>query len=172
MNQAPNNELQFKPVGPKLKGIGGWLAFFIIGQLILRPARTLSELNDPKNTVTPLFEATFPTAATLISIERALSIGLLAFGVVVAITLWKVRTPFAVKLTKAYLIANPVILLLDALVFQLSDLPPEIQNSILREGLFQAAVITVVCLIWFLYFTKSERVRATYYEDIAALGLR
>lgn len=172
MNQAPNNELQFKPLNSKLNGVGGWLAFFIIGQLILRPLHTLSELNDPKNIVTPIFEATFPKAATLISIERALSIGLVVFGVVVALMLWKVRTPMSVKITKIFLIANPVLILLDALVFQLSDFPPNIQDSILREGLLQVGVVGIVCLIWVLYFIRSERVRATYYDDIAALGLR
>lgn len=171
MNQNQNSELQFKPVGPKLKGIGGWLAFFIIGQLILRPARTLSELNDPKNVVTPLFEAKFPTAATFIGIERVVNIGLLLFGIAVALTLWKVRTPFSVKLAKIYLIANPVLMLLDTLVYKLSDLPPDIQDSIMEKGLISTGAVTAVCLIWFLYFIKSERVRATYYEDVASLGL-
>ena len=172
MNQDQNTELQFKSLGPKLKGVGGWLLFFIIGQMILRPLRTLSELNDPKNVVTPVFESMFPTTATIISIERAFSIGLLAFGVAVAISLWKVHTPFSVKLTKIFLIANPAFMLLDSLVYQLSDLPPELQDSIMREGLIQAGVVAIVCLIWFLYFTKSERVRATYYDDVASLGLR
>ena len=134
MNQPQNSEFQFKPLGSQLKGVGGWLLFFIIGQLILRPARTLSELNDSKSIVTPEFEAVFPTTATIISIERVFSIGLLAFGVAVALTLWKIRTPFAVKLAKIYLIANPVIMLLDALVYQLSDLPPDIQDSIMSRG--------------------------------------
>jgi hypothetical protein len=171
MNQPQNSELQFKPLGSQLKGVGGWLLFFIIGQLILRPARTLSELNDPGNVVTPEFEAAFPTTATIISIERVFSIGLLAFGVAVALALWKIRTPFSVKLAKIYLIANPVIMLLDALVYKLSDLPPEIQDSIMSRGLMEAGVVAIVCLIWFLYFTKSERVRATYYDDVTSLGL-
>ena len=172
MNQHQNTELKFKPLGPGLKGIGGWLLFFIIGQLVLRPARIMADLNDPANVVTPLFQATFPKAATIISIERALSIGLLLFGVLVALTLWKIRTPYSVKLTKIYLIANPVIMLLDTLVFKTSDLPPDIQDSIMSRGLIEAGVVSIVCLIWFLYFVKSERVRATYYDDVASLGLR
>jgi hypothetical protein len=172
MNQGQNTEVQFKPINPKLKGVGGWLLFFIIGQLVLRPARTLTELNDAKNMVTPAFEVTFPTAATIISIEKAFSIGLLAFGVAVGISLWKMRNPFSVKLTKAYLIANPVVLVLDAVVFKFSDLPPDIQDSIMQKGLIQVGAITIVCLIWFLYFTRSERVQATYYDDIASVGLQ
>lgn len=88
-----------------------------------------------------------------------------------ALTLWKIRTPFSVKLAKIYLIANPAIMLLDALVYQLSDLPPEIQDSIMSRGLMEAGVVAIVCLIWFLYLTKSERVRATYDDDVASLGL-
>ncbi len=172
MAQAQNTELQFKSLSPKLRGVGGWLLFFIIGQMILRPLRTLAELNDPKNAITPAFEAMFPTTATIIGIEKAFSIGLLAFGVAVAISLWKIHTPFSVKLTKIYLIANPVFMLSDSLVYQLSDLPAELQDSIMREGLLQAGVVAIVCLIWFLYFTKSERVRATYYDNVASLGLR
>lgn len=172
MNEDQNKELKFKPIGSRLKGVGGWLLFFIIGQMVLRPIRTMAELNDPQNAVTPLFEATFPTTATIISIERIFSIGLLLFGVFVALTLWKIRTPFSVKLTKIYLIANPVIILLDALAYKMSDLPPDIQNSILSRGLIDTVVVGVVCLIWFLYFVKSERVRATYYDDVAFMGLR
>jgi hypothetical protein len=172
MNQDQNTELKFKPLGSKLKGVGGWLLFFIIGQMILRPLRTLSELNDPNNVVTPLFQETFPTTATIISIERVFSIGLLAFGVAVAISLWKFHNPFSVKLTKIYLIANPVIMVLDALVYQLSDLPPDLQDSIMREGLMQAGLVAIVCVVWFLYFIKSERVQATYYDDVGSLGLR
>jgi hypothetical protein len=171
MNQDQNTELKFKPVGSKLKGVGGWLLFFIIGQLILRPSHILSELYDPKNAVTPLFEATFPTTATIINMERVVSIGLLAFGVAVALALWKVHNPFSVKLTKIYLIANPVIMLLDTLVYKLSDLPPDIQDSVMQKGLIEAVVVAVACLMWFLYFIKSERVRATYYDDIASLRL-
>jgi hypothetical protein len=172
MNQNQSSELNFKPVNPKLKGVGGWLSFFIIGQMVLRPLRTLSELNNSQNIVTPEFEATFPTTANIISIERVLSIGLLLFGVFVALTLWKIRTPFSVKLAKIYLIANPVIMLLDALVYKVSDLPSDIQDSVMREGLIQTGAVAVVCLIWFLYFIRSERVRATYYDDVTSMGLR
>lgn len=172
MNQDQNKELKFKPIDSKLKGVGGWLLFFIIGQLVLRPARIMSELNDPDSVVTPLFEATFPTTATIISIERAFSIGLLLFGVFVALTLWKIRTPFSVKLAKIYLIANPVIMLLDAFAYKFSDLPTDIQESIMGRGLIEAGAVSVVCLLWFLYFIKSERVRATYYDDVASMGLR
>jgi undecaprenyl pyrophosphate phosphatase UppP len=171
MNQDQNTELQFKSINPKLKGVGGWLLFFVIGQMLLRPARTLTELSDDKNIVTPAFEAIFPTATTLIGIEKAFSIGLAAFGVAVGISLWKMRNPFSVKLTKAFLIANPVIMALDAIVFKFSDLPPDIQDSIMQKGLIQAGAVAIVCLIWFLYFTKSERVRATYYGDIDSLKL-
>ncbi len=171
MSQDQNAELKFKPVGSKLKGVGGWLAFFIVGQLVLRPLRMLAELNDPKNVVTPLFEETFPTTATIIGIEKAVNIGLLVFGVVVALALWKVRSPASVKLAKIFLIVNPILAILDAIAFKFSDLPAQVQDEVMQRGLIEVGVVTVICIIWFLYFTKSERVRATYYDEVASLGL-
>nr|AIA16014.1 Protein of unknown function (DUF2569) [uncultured bacterium] len=172
MNQDQTPELKFKPVGSRPRGVGGWLAFFVIGQLVLRPLRTWNELNDPRNLVTPLFETNFPTTANIIGVERALIIGLTAFGIVVGLSLWKVRTPFSAKLTKIFLVVNPIIFLLSAVAFKFSDLPPKAQNEVMQHGLFETGVLTAVCLVWFLYFTKSERVRATYYDEGDSLVLR
>jgi hypothetical protein len=174
MNQDQKPELNFRPLNSGLKGVGGWLAFFIIGQAILRPLRTWAELNNNSKEVDfSLVEEMFPTAANLIKLEYVVTIGLLVFGIVVAITLWKVHTPSSVKLAKIYLITNPIFFILDPIVFKFSDLPPEIQDKIMQEGLINAGAVTFWCLIWFLYFVKSERVRATYYDgDIASMGLR
>jgi len=172
MSQDQNAELKFKPVGSKLRGVGGWLGFFVIGQLVLRPLRMLAELNDPKNMVTPIFEAQFPATATVIGIEKGVNIGLLAFGLVVGFMLWKVRTPFSVKLTKIYLIVNPIIVFLDAIALKFTDVPPSVLDELMPKAWIEVGVVTVICLIWFLYFTRSERVRATYYDEVASLGLR
>ncbi|HKR00008.1 MAG TPA: DUF2569 family protein [Pyrinomonadaceae bacterium] len=171
MNQDQNTELKFKPVGSRLKGVGGWLAFFIIGQLILRPIATWNELNDPHNISPSQIETTFPMTANIIRVERALSIGLFLFGMLVALTLWKIRTPVSVKLAKIYLVANAVVFILDAFAYKLSDIPVDAQNEIMRRSLTSAVAVTIMCIIWFQYFTKSERVKATYYDDIAPLGL-
>jgi hypothetical protein len=172
MNQDRNAEFNIKPAPSKLRGVGGWLGFFIIGQLVLRPLRMMAEFTDPKNAVTPLFEAQFPTTATVIGIERAVNVALLVFGVVMALALWKVRTPISVKLAKIFLIANPILAALDAIAYRFTDLPTSVLDEIMVKAWVEVGVVTVICLLWFLYFTKSERVRATYYDEVASLRLR
>jgi hypothetical protein len=173
MSHDEKTELKFKPIGSSPKGVGGWLALFIIGQLFLRPLLTWVEMSNPKSITPSQIADRFPTTATLLTIEKIIIIHLILFGIAVAFSLWKVRTPFSVKLAKIYLISNPIVLVLDALLYKLSDLPPNIQDTVMQHGFLNAGKAALWCIVWFLYFTNSERVHATYYneEDVTSLGL-
>ena len=154
------------PYDSRPRGVGGWLLLFIIGQLILRPLMVWAEYAQAEN-VSEISKM-FPTTGTLFTVEWVIIIHLLVFGIAVAFTLWKIRTPFAVLLAKIYLVANPVLLLVDALLYTLSDLPPATRDLVVRQGLYSAGRMLVWSIIWFLYFVKSDRVQATYYDNAAS----
>jgi Protein of unknown function (DUF2569) len=162
MNQHQIAEFNFKPINSGLKGVGGWLALFIVGQAFVRPLTSLGIFFD--HDLTSKITETFPLTVTLLTIEKIIIIHLLIFGIAVGLALWKVRTPFSVKLAKIYLIANPIVLALDALLFKLSDLPPASRDEVVEHALHDVAIVAFWSLIWVLYFIKSERVRLTYLQ--------
>lgn len=147
------------------KGVGGWLALFIFGQLILRPWMTVSQLFNPENAKIARIAELFPTTGTLITVEKILFIHLLIFGIAVGVALWKAHNPFSVKLAKIYLLAYPVVSILNALLFRLSDLPPTYRDKVMENVIRHIGVSTVWCLIWVLYFTRSQRVKVTYFSE-------
>jgi len=163
MNQNQIAEFNFKPINSGLKGVGGWLALFIVGQAFVRPLMTLGQFANPESLAFKISES-FPITATLITVERIIIIHLLIFGIAVGLALWRVHTPFSVKLAKIYLIANPIILALDVLLFKFSDLPPAIRDIIIERALSNVGGFAIWSLIWVLYFIKSERVRLTYLQ--------
>ena len=55
----------------QLKGVGGWLLFFVIGQLTLRPMMFLSKLGQGQGVNTAEIAERFPTTAAIIKIETA-----------------------------------------------------------------------------------------------------
>jgi hypothetical protein len=163
MNQNQIAEFNFKPINSGLKGVGGWLALFIVGQAFVRPLMTLGQFANPESLASKI-SGSFPITATLITVERIIIIHLLIFGIAMGLALWRVHTPFSVKLAKIYLIANPIVLGLDALLFKFSDLPPSVRDRVVEHTLTNVGVFAVWSLIWVLYFIKSERVRLTYLQ--------
>jgi hypothetical protein len=50
-----------------------------------------------------------------------------------------------------------------AVVYFGSDLPEFTRTSLIAKGIISGVLVSTVCLLWFLYFTKSKRVQATYF---------
>jgi len=163
MNQNQIAEFNFKPINPGLKGVGGWLGLFIIGQIIVRPLMTLGQFSESNSLLSKISDA-FPVTATLFTVEKVIIIHLLIFGIAVGLELWRVHTPFSVTLAKIFLIAHPIVLALDALLFKFSDLPPTVRDKLVERTLSNIGVFAIWSLIWVLYFVKSERVRLTYLQ--------
>ena len=146
----------------KLKGVGGWLLFFVIGQLVLRPARYFGN----RNTTVILAEvaAKFPLSAKIIAIERVFGIGLLIAGIFVGLALLKTGTKWPVLLAKLYLVITPMLMIGLAVLYFSSDLPEASRTELITSGIMNAAGTSLICFVWFLYFTRSKRVQATYLE--------
>src|SRR6478735_532645 len=70
-----------------VKGVGGWLLFFVIGQLALRPMLFLASIL--KSTPRADVAAQFPATARIITIEATIQIALLIGGIIVGVALLK-----------------------------------------------------------------------------------
>lgn len=159
-----NSEPDFNKV--EVKGVGGWLLFFVIGQLALRPMLFFASLL--KGTTNPDVAARFPATATIIKIEATIQIALLVGGILVGLALLKTGVSWPVLLTKLYLVANAVLNLALAVLYFGTDLPEFTRATLIARGIISGVVVTIICVLWFLYFTRSRRVQATYFETLAA----
>jgi|GEM_PF-1520623 len=150
----------------EVKGVGGWLLFFVIGQLALRPMLFLASFltSTPRAGVAERFPAT----ATIITIEATIQIALLIGGIIVGVALLKTGVRWPVLLTKIYLVANALLNLALAVLYFRSDLPEFTRTSLIAKGIISGVLVTIVCFLWFLYFVRSKRVQATYFEKCAA----
>ncbi|HEX8889132.1 MAG TPA: DUF2569 family protein, partial [Pyrinomonadaceae bacterium] len=135
----------------------------IFGQAFVRPLMTLEQFSESDSILSKISE-TFPFTITLFTVEKIIIIHLLIFGVAVGLALWRVHTPFSVKLAKIYLIANPIVLVLNALLYKFSDLPSGVRDKVVESMLSNVLAVAFWSLVWILYFIRSKRVRLTYLQ--------
>jgi len=154
---------------PGLNGVGGWLMLFIIGQLMCGPLQVLSQFGNADWSNVSQIAERFPIAGTVSSVARTLTLGVLAFGVIVALSLFRKNDPRPVWLAKTYLALIPVVSMVVVLLYAMSDFPEDIRNRVVSEGVGRAIAVSVACFIWFSYFRKSKRVRATYLSSYSSI---
>ena len=159
-----------KPVPPpsglasvQLKGVGGWLLFYVIGQLALRPLLVFAKLI--RTTTLVEIAEKFPFTGTIIKVELAVQIGLALSGIVVGCALLRTGVSWPVLVTKVYLIANALLILALTVLNFSSDLPEDARLSLITRGLINGLLVATVSFLWFLYFTRSKRVQATYFGN-------
>ena len=147
----------------EVRGVGGWLLFFVIGQLALRPMLFFASLltSTPRAGVAERFPAT----ARIITIEATIQIALLIGGVIVGLALLKTGVKWPVLLTKIYLVANALLNLTLAVVYFGTDLPEFTRTSLIAKGIITGVLVSIVCFLWFMYFIRSKRVQATYFAQ-------
>jgi len=146
-----------------VKGVGGWLLFFVIGQLALRPMLFFASLLT--NTARADVAERFPATATIIKMEATIQIVLLIGGVIVGLALLKTGVRWPVLLTKMYLVANAVLNLALAVLYFGTDLPEIARTSLIAKGIITGVLVSIVCFLWFMYFIRSKRVQATYFAQ-------
>jgi hypothetical protein len=145
----------------EVRGVGGWLLFFVIGQLALRPMLFFASLLT--STARADVAERFPATARIITIEGTIQIALLIGGVIIGLALLKKGVKWPVLLTKIYLVVNAVLNLALAVLYFGTDLPEFTRTSLIAKGLISGVVVSIVCFLWFLYFIRSKRVQATYF---------
>lgn len=152
-------------INQNLKGVGGWLLLFVIGQLVCRPVQTCRGTVESLKELQLKLAELFPVTAMIFTVINVLDVVMMFFGIAVAIALLKTGTPKPVKLAKIYLVCNPVVASFTILLVSLSDLPSELKSQVYLNMLIYLVPVTVASVIWFLYFQQSARVYVTYFAD-------
>lgn len=148
--------------GPK--GVGGWLLFFVIGLVLLRPAISLPQMVIGWQETRPVFEH-LPVLKTALAFEYGAGALSILIGIVVGILIWtgnrKGRT-----LARFYLIFRVAfsVLISAGVYFMLQELPDEALRQVMAAMVSGFITEIVYFAIWFSYFSKSKRVQNTYGE--------
>jgi hypothetical protein len=136
----PADSLQ-QAAGERLK-IGGWLAFFCFGLVVLAPLHGLREINQSLD------------QPFLVVLE----VGLVAFSIYTGIALTRVR-PNAMRLVKIFFIVMLALGILSVLGSFASD-------SGDKDALVAGLGTIGSAAIWWSYFRKSKRVRDTFGSNL------
>ena len=138
---SPNQEKQITI--KELIGVNGWLLWFCVTFTILSPLNLLRYIVNL---------AKSETGISLI-VSSAVSIAIVAYGIVVGIRLWLIR-PNSLKQAKIFLIVS---LCINLLIIAFSILMGESLSSKIRP-----TITSVILIIWWSYLRLSVRVRNTY----------
>ncbi|HEX8335577.1 MAG TPA: hypothetical protein VF621_02555, partial [Pyrinomonadaceae bacterium] len=97
----PRPHAPLPPAGRRASGIGGWLLLYILGHLVCRPLSALEGVGPSAAAIADLAQV-FPATASILHFDKMLSVGLMLWGVLVAILLLRKGRPFPVRLAKIY----------------------------------------------------------------------
>jgi hypothetical protein len=148
--------VQRPPISPELPsvdfsgfyGVRGWLLLFCISQTIIGPVVVLAEAAKSKS---------FPTIA--------IDLGLTALSIYTGVALWRRRTN-SFRWLKAYflvLLTFAVLGLLASIILRRSYLERDLSINPVLGGCIRTVASVI---IWWAYFKKSKRVRATYGRNL------
>jgi hypothetical protein len=140
------DSLPLTAIGRDLQGVGGWLLFFCFGLVLLRPAFVVWQIISARDMI----------AAAL---EMAPSIVRTVAGLTVGILVWQVR-PFALSILRIYFCVIGALGALGIVWFAVSN------SRSAGENLLPSMLSLSFTVIWFLYFHRSVRVRATFGRNL------
>jgi hypothetical protein len=130
---------------PQLRGVEGWLLLFCVSLTILGPLINLVEiLQNPNDAFIAVFD-----------------VALSAFSIYTGAVVWGVRSS-ALKLVKVYFIVALAVAALSILASFRTGLQEIQQQSPAQNPIMVGGRIFIAVAIWWSYFKKSKRVRATF----------
>src|SRR5579864_2727887 len=143
------------------KGVGGWLLLFCFGAVMLGPLRTADSLAKLWNNLGP---HPFPVQRQIAVISTVCTLAVMLYGIVVGILLLK-KYRRGRAIARQYLLIRIVVVLLLSLI-AISWAYNGFAATAAKRMAIAVIPLTIlemaVCLVWFLYFTYSKRVRNTY----------
>jgi hypothetical protein len=147
-------------VGNELRGVGGWLAWFVFGLLVGGPASFAIGISNAYNvTKTPGMNS--DSATLYFAIDAVLSVGLAVWSVCCGIYLLKLK-PNAVRITKAYLVALFLFCALGLMVTAAGAARNDPSSNGAGASVVPFFQEFTGIIIWYSYFERSKRVRNTY----------
>jgi hypothetical protein len=113
----------------------------------------------------------FPSLKRALILENVVVVTLVIYGLVVGCALWSEKKSGA-RLAKQYLLIRFFSITGIDLValLMIADLPSTVIAVVIHEVVAQTIADGVFCLVWWLYFKKSKRVRNTYGDDTPAFS--
>ena len=152
------NEMTTKESKEEIRGVGGWLSFFIFTLCMSIILNFIIGIEDISSVVSDT-EVLASTKLWLVPLDALLFIGLIGFTIYTIFSLIKLR-PNAVSLAKMLLILTFTTNLLLVVFTSISG--EEIPESAFIDSaslIFRSLIFSV---IWFWYLSVSKRVKNTY----------
>ncbi|UKK85434.1 DUF2569 domain-containing protein [Sphingopyxis sp. BSN-002] len=151
---------------PQLKGVGGWLGFFVFILGIVSPARMLFQASANIAEVDAAAHLLGPGTGTYVAISWALIIVSVAGSVFMAYRLlavhrWSSVVIGVIGLWCLAILPTLVDLAVSAIMF------PKFAGAAVPEALLSIGKSCISATVWTLYLAKSKRVANTYAKDIS-----
>ncbi|MEI6132364.1 MAG: DUF2569 family protein, partial [Bacillota bacterium] len=159
-NAAPPGYNAAPPYGQVKTGIGGWLLIFIVIITIVRPLMTVNGVFQDIKAI-DIFSGEYPGFTIVMIIDIVLGVVVAILGVIVGINLQRLKRG-SVEEAKKYIILVGVYSLVISVIPYFSGLPSLVLSALIPTSVGQAIGSIGFFVIWYNYFIKSKRVKATY----------
>jgi hypothetical protein len=143
-----------------LKGVQGWLLLLCISLTILDPLSILTNLFVATDAAKSQFER-HPEFFTFMLISGVCRIALMVFSIYAGISLWKI-VPGAVAVARKYLQALLFYAVFAVFLPRIVGLPEDVYRDLAAANLLNSLLTIGYVAAWFLYLTRSKRVKTTY----------
>jgi uncharacterized protein DUF2569 len=141
-------------------GVRGWLLLFCVSITILSPLLATGNLYLSFLSVREL-ALVIPEASSAYLKEILLSSAVSLFGIVTGSLLWMGRRE-GLSLVGYYLFAAVAAPIFSIGLYDHEWLPQEVRAELKQDAIWQIIATLGAAVVWFFYFMKSKRVRATY----------
>jgi len=145
----------------EVKGVGGWLLLFVIIIILFRPLILIYNILINYNTIINMANQ-YPFMLAFYVLGKSLSIIINLFGIYVAISLIKTKTnsPLMAKILILLILLETIVC---SYIFPLFyGLPQDITHQLIYENIPASTGSLLFCIIWYLYFIKSIRIKDTF----------
>jgi len=141
------------------KGMGGWLIVFVIA-IFLRPLMVAYNISINFIPIIKLSNQ-FPFMLTFYTVGKLIDVAICFYGFYVAYCLFKTTSnaPSKAKLLIVFALIRAILTYIFPLFY---GLPNDVTKKLLTGNILGSIGILSFCVVWYLYFTKSERVKNTF----------
>jgi predicted RNA-binding Zn-ribbon protein involved in translation (DUF1610 family) len=144
----------------ELKGVGGWLFFFVLSAVIFSPIYFIyGFIKDYK-----LFEYFFNSIGVIFIILLLLEISLLVYKIFIGVIIYKIR-PDAVEKAYVFFKISIIYYTINLLINIVNKNPHFLIASKISTINISLILAILGNILWWIYFKKSERVKNTFGEE-------
>ncbi len=154
---------EFTPdVDNQYYGIKGWLLFFCIISVIIRPIFSYNTIISEIQSI-PFLEVYYSSYVPLVILEIIIIIVLSIYRFIIGILLWTKHQKAVYYVKKNLIIELVVIIILNIIL--LAGVPDEAQRYIVPGLIGNTFGSVLLFVIWYNYFNKSKRVKSTFQNN-------